>query len=144
MTIATRKTDMIAHPPGRWLYLFFSGRNNDRAPSRQMTVSFFSGCNNDRAPARQTTVSFFSGRNNDCAPTRQRTKKLTQHHNCMVLQVHRNVQPKPISRQNQKLTQQHNWKKGSSSPREAWAGSSSPRKASVFVPLSLNLSVSKG
>jgi hypothetical protein len=33
---------------------------------------------------------------------------------------------------NQKLTQQHNWKKSSSSPSEAWAGSSSPREASVF------------
>jgi hypothetical protein len=33
------------------------------------------------------------------------------------------VKPKPISRQNKKLTQQHNWKKGSSSP----------RKASVFL-----------
>jgi hypothetical protein len=31
----------------------------------------------------------------------------------------------------QKLTQQHNWKIGSSSPREAWAGFSSPREASV-------------
>jgi hypothetical protein len=51
---------------------------------------------------------FFSGRNNDRIP-----------------------KPKPISRQNQKLTQQHNWKKGSSSPREAWAGYSSLRKASV-------------
>ena len=35
-----------------------------------------------------------------------------------------------------KLAQQHNWKKDSSSPREAWgAGSSSPRKASEFVSL---------
>ncbi len=41
--------------------------------------------------------------------------------------------PKPISRQNQKLTQQNNWRKNSSSPREAWAGSSSPREASVYV-----------
>ncbi len=47
---------------------------------------------------------------------------------------------KPFSRQNQKLTQhnsttqQHNWKKGSSSPREA----------SVFVSPSVILSVSKG
>ncbi len=56
---------------------FFSGRNNDRAPARQTTVSFFLvvimisrtrqtkdwsfffGCNNDRAPTRQTTVSSF-------------------------------------------------------------------------------------
>jgi hypothetical protein len=29
------------------------------------------------------------------------------------------VKPKPVSRQNKKLKQQHNWKKGSSSPREA-------------------------
>ena len=39
---------------------------NDHAPTRQTTGTFFSGRNNDRAPARQTTVSlFFSGRNND-------------------------------------------------------------------------------
>ncbi len=43
------------------------------------------------------------------------------------------VRPKPISRQNQKLTQQHYWKKGSSSP----------GKASVFVLLSVILSVSE-
>ena len=55
-----------------------------------------------------------------------------------------NQKTKPISRQNQKLTQQHNWKKGSSSPREAWEGSSSPCKASVFVPPSVFPSVSKG
>jgi hypothetical protein len=42
--------------------------------------------------------------------------------------------PKPISHQNTKLTQQHNWKKGSSSP----------RVASVFVSLSVILSVRKG
>ncbi len=40
-------------------------------------------------------------------------------------------------------TQQHNWKKGSSSPRKAWAGSSSPCKASVFESLSVIPSVSK-
>ncbi len=51
------------------------------------------------------------------------------------------VQPKTISRQNQILTQQHNWKKGSSSPREAWEGSSSPREASVFVSPSVIPSV---
>ncbi len=52
------------------------------------------------------------------------------------------VQPKPISRQNQKLTQQqHNLKKGSSRPREAWAGSSSPREASVFLCLFVHSSV---
>ncbi len=44
------------------------------------------------------------------------------------------IKSKPISHQNQKLTQQHNWKKSSSSPREA----------SVFVPLSVILSVNKG
>jgi hypothetical protein len=43
------------HPPDRRLELFFSGRNNDRAPARQTTRTFFSGRNNDRAPARQTT-----------------------------------------------------------------------------------------
>ncbi len=66
------------HPPDRRLNLFFSDRNNDRAPARQTTRTFyfsvvimithppdrrlelfFSGRNNDRAPARQTTVSFF-------------------------------------------------------------------------------------
>jgi hypothetical protein len=56
-----------------------------------------------------------------------RLKKLTQHHSCMVLEVHKEYdKPKPISCQNRKLTQQHNWKKGSSSP----------RVASVFVSLS--------
>ncbi len=50
------------------------------------------------------------------------------------LKVHKYVKPKPISRQNQKLTQQHNWKKCFSSPREA----------SIFVSLSVILSVSKG
>ena len=64
----------IAHPPDRQLYLFFSGRNNDRAPARQTTVSFFSGGKNERAPARQMTVSFFFGRNND----RDRKKKKFQ------------------------------------------------------------------
>ncbi len=68
----------IMHPPDRRLYLFFSGRNNDRAPTRQTTRTFFfpvlitiahppdrrlelffSGHNNDRAPARQTTRTFF-------------------------------------------------------------------------------------
>jgi hypothetical protein len=47
-------------------------------------------------------------------------KKLTQHHNCMVVYVHKEyVKSKPISSQNKKLKQQHNWKKGSSSPRKA-------------------------
>jgi hypothetical protein len=41
------------------------------------------------------------------------------------------VKPKPISHQNKKMKQQHNWKKGSSSP----------RVASVFVSLSVCLSV---
>jgi hypothetical protein len=60
-------------------------------------------------------------------------KKLTQHHNCMVHSKYivEYVQPKPISRQNKKLTQQHNCNKGSTSPREA----------SVFVPLSVHPSV---
>ncbi len=65
---------LIVHPPDRRLELFFSGRNNDRAPARQTTKPFVSGCNNDRAPARQTTRTFFSGRNNDCAPARQMTR----------------------------------------------------------------------
>ncbi len=78
-------------------------------PDRRLEL-FFSGRNNNRAPARQTTRTFFFSRNNHRAP-----------------------KPKPVSRQNQKLTQQHNWKKGSSSPREAWAGSSSPREESVFI-----------
>jgi hypothetical protein len=37
----------------------------------------------------------------------------------MLSSVRKYVKPKPISCQNQKLTQQHNWKKSSSSPREA-------------------------
>jgi hypothetical protein len=37
----------------------------------------------------------------------------------MLSSLRKYVKPKPISRQNQKLTQQHNWKKSSSSPREA-------------------------
>jgi hypothetical protein len=37
----------------------------------------------------------------------------------MLSSVHKYEKPKPISLQNQKLTQQHNWKKSSSSPREA-------------------------
>ncbi len=65
---------MITHPPDRRLEFFFSGRNSDRAPARQMTRFFFSGRNNDRAPARQTTRIFFSGRNNDRAPARQTTR----------------------------------------------------------------------
>ncbi len=52
----------------------------------------------------------------------------------MLSSVRKYVQPKPISHQNQKLTQQHNWKKSSSSPREA----------SVFLCLSVRLSVRKG
>ncbi len=83
---------VIVHPPDRRLELFFSGRNNDRAPARQTTRiffssivlrtnqcgmttrTFFSGRNNDRAPARQTTRTFiFSSRNNDRAPARQTT-----------------------------------------------------------------------
>ncbi len=52
----------------------------------------------------------------------------------MLSSVRKYIKPKPISRRNQKLTQQHHWKKSSSSPREAWAGSSSPREASVSVP----------
>ncbi len=98
---------MIVHPPDRRLYLFFSCRNNDRAPARQTTVFFFSGGNNDHAPAGQTTVSFFSGRNIDRAPTRQTTKKLTQHHNCMVLQVHSS-----IYNQNQFPARTKNWHNG--------------------------------
>ncbi len=67
--------------------------------------------------------------------SRQIKKKLTQHHNCMVLLVHKEyVKPKPISRQNRKLTQQHNRKKGSSIP----------CVASVFISPSVILSVSKG
>jgi hypothetical protein len=62
-------------------------------------------------------------------------KKLTQHHNCMVLQVQSSIvcTTKTYFPPEPKLTQQHNWKKGSSSPRKAWAGSSSPREASVCV-----------
>ncbi len=52
----------------------------------------------------------------------------------LLSSVRKYVKPKPISRQNQKLSQQHNWKKSSSSP----------RKASVFVPLSVIPSVSEG
>ena len=47
---------MIAHPPDRRLYLFFSGRNNNRAPARQTTVSFFSGRNNDRDRKKKVPV----------------------------------------------------------------------------------------
>ncbi len=84
---------LIAHPPDRQLELFFSGRNNHRAPARQTTRTFFfpvvitiahppdrrlepffSGRNNDRAPARRTTRTIFSGRNNNCAPARQMTR----------------------------------------------------------------------
>ena len=62
-------------------------------------------------------------------------KKLTQHHNCIVLWVHIYVvcKTKTYFPPEQKLTEQHNWKKGSSSP----------RVASVFVSLSVFLSVSK-
>ncbi len=70
---------MVAHSPDRRLELFFSGRNNDRALARQTTRTFFSGRNNDHAPARQTTRTFYFP---------PEPKKLTQHHNCMVLQVH--------------------------------------------------------
>ncbi len=69
-------------------------------------------------------------------------KKLTQHHNCMVLQVHSSMyNQNPFHARTKKLTQQHNWKKGSSSPREAWTGSSSPHEASVFVSPSVCESV---
>ncbi len=44
-----------------------------------------------------------------------------------TLSTQQYVQPKPISHQSKKLKQQHNWKKGSSSPREA----------SVFISLSV-------
>ncbi len=84
---------MIAHPPDRRLYLFFSRRNNDRAHARQTTVSFFiSGRNKTfppqqktanfppepktdttAQPARRTTVSFFSGRNKTFPPQQNRT-----------------------------------------------------------------------
>jgi hypothetical protein len=37
----------------------------------------------------------------------------------LLSSVRKYVKQKPIFRQNQKLTQQHNWKKSSSSPREA-------------------------
>jgi hypothetical protein len=37
----------------------------------------------------------------------------------LLSSIRKYVKSKPISRQNQKLTQQHNWKKSSSSPREA-------------------------
>jgi hypothetical protein len=46
-----------------------------------MTRTLFSGRNNDRAPARQMTVSFFSGRNDDCAPAREPNTDTTQQHN---------------------------------------------------------------
>ena len=62
----------IAHPPDRRLELFFSSRNNDRAPARQMTRTFF------------PTRTFFSGRNNDLYCT-----------------ISTYVTPKTISRQNQ-------------------------------------------
>ncbi len=69
-------------------------------------------------------------------------KKLTQHHNCMVLQLHSSVYNQILfPARTKKLTQQHNWNKGSSSPHEAWADSSSPREASVSVCLSVRQSV---
>ncbi len=105
---------------------FFSGRNNDRAPARQTTRTFFSGHNSDPVPARQTTRNFFSGRNNDPAPARQTTRTFffpvvitIAFPKKMLSSVRKYVKPKPFARQNQKLTQQHNWKKSSSSPREA-------------------------
>ena len=47
---------MIAHPPDRRVYLFFSGRNNDHTPARQTTVSFFSGGNNVRDQKKKVPV----------------------------------------------------------------------------------------
>ena len=68
-------------------------------------------------------------------------KKLTQHHNCMVLQVHSNMYNQNLFPARTKTDTTAQLEKGSSSPRKAWAGSSSPRKASVFVPPSVSLSV---
>ncbi len=86
-------------------------------PDRRLGF-FFSGHNNDCAPARQTTRTFFSGRNNDCAPARQTTRTFFSGRNNESILF-------PI------------WKKGSSSPRKAWAGSSSPREVSVPARLGL-------
>ncbi len=102
-------------------------------PARQMTIELF-------FPvviklSRHTTRTFFSIRNKTFPPQQKnwhnrttvlytkyvrntknyilpKPKKLTQHHNCMVLQLHSSMynQNLPISRQNQKLTRQHNWK----------------------------------
>jgi hypothetical protein len=58
-------------------------------------------------------------------------ENITQFQKKLLSSVRKHVKPKPISRQNQKLTQQHNWKKSSSSP----------RKASVCVSLSVIPSV---
>ncbi len=121
---------------------FFSGRNNDRAPARQKTRTFFSGRNNDRAPARQMTRTFFF-------PTRYfppEPKKLTQHHNCMVLQVH-------SSMYNQNLfpARTKNWHNSTTGektpPAHAKRGQVPPahtKRVYLFLPPSVRPSVSEG
>ncbi len=75
---------------------FFSSRNNDRAPARQTTVSFFpvviklSRHNKKTAyfppePKTDTTAQPVRNTKNYFPPE---PKKITQHHNCMLLQVH--------------------------------------------------------
>ncbi len=103
----------------------------------------------DRAPARQTTVSFFfpvvimitkyvRNTKNYFPPE---PKKITQHHNCMVLQVHSSMYNQKLFPARTKTDTTAQLEKGSSSPREEWAGSSSLREASVVVPLSVRQSV---
>ena len=65
---------LIAHPPDRQLELFFSGRNNDRAPARQTTRTFFPVVIMIVHPPDRRLYLFFSGRNKDCAPARQTTR----------------------------------------------------------------------
>ncbi len=55
-----RQLYLLFFSPDRGLELFFSGRNNDRAPARLL---FFFRLYLERPNNGQTTVSFFSGRN---------------------------------------------------------------------------------
>ncbi len=109
---------------------FFSGRNSDRAPARQTIRTFFPVVITIAHPPDRQLELFFPVVITIAHPP---DRRLELNFPVVIMIVHPPESEFPHFPPELKTntTQQHNWKKSSSSPRKAWAGSSSPRNASV-------------